>query len=112
MATLTVLPAADRDLEDQAAYLGEQAGLETALRFYDAAAASFGQIAGMPGIGERWRSTNPRLAGLRVWRVEHFEKHMIFYRPADDGVEIVRIIHGARDVASVLESDMGGLSPD
>ena len=38
----------------------------------------------MPGIGEPWQSANPRLAGLRVCRVEGFEKHLIFYRPADE----------------------------
>jgi plasmid stabilization system protein ParE len=30
-----VLPAADRDLDDQAAYLATEASLEVALRFYD-----------------------------------------------------------------------------
>jgi toxin ParE1/3/4 len=49
-----ILPAADRDLDDQAAYLAAEASLETALRFFDAANATFGKIAGMPGIGERW----------------------------------------------------------
>jgi plasmid stabilization system protein ParE len=48
-----VLPAADQDLDDQAAYLAAQASLETALRFYDAASSTFGKIAGMPGI---WRA--------------------------------------------------------
>ncbi len=58
----------------------------------------------MPGMGERWESNNPHLAGLRVWRVEGFEKHLIFYRATDDGIEVVRVVHGARDISSVLES--------
>jgi toxin ParE1/3/4 len=99
-----VLPAADRDLDEQAAYLADEASLETALRFYDAASVTFGKIASMPGIGERWPSTNPRLAGLRVWRIEGFEKHLIFYRVTDDGIEIIRVIHAARDIDHVLES--------
>ena len=69
-----VLPAADRDLDDQAAYLLAEASLDTALRFYDAASVTFGKIAGMPGIGEQWPSANPRLDGLRVWRIEGFRK--------------------------------------
>jgi toxin ParE1/3/4 len=52
-ATYRILPAADRDLDDQAAYLASQAGLETALRFYDAARSTFAEIAGTPGSGER-----------------------------------------------------------
>jgi toxin ParE1/3/4 len=104
-AQYRVLPAADRDLDDQAAYLATQASLETALRFYDAASSTFANLAGMPGIGERWQSANPRLAALRVWRIAGFEKHLIFYRPADDGIDIVRIIHAARDIDSVLEGE-------
>ena len=100
-----VLPAADRDLDDQAVYLATEASLETALRFYDAASTTFGKIASTPGIGERWPSANPRLDGLRVWRIEGFEKHLIFYRMADDGIEIIRILHGARDIDTVLEAE-------
>lgn len=100
-----VLPAADRDLDDQAAYLAIEASLETALRFYDAASVTFGKIASMPGIGEQWPSANPRLAGLRVWRIGGFEKHLIFYRAADNAIEIVRIIHAARDIDRVLDSE-------
>ncbi len=98
-----VLPAADRDLDEQAAYLETAAGLETALRFYDAASSTFSRIAGMPSIGERWSSSHPRLAALRVWRIEGFENHIVFYRPVDDGIDIVRVLHGSRDIDRALE---------
>ena len=61
-----ILPSADRDLDDQAGYLMQEAGLETALRFYDAAPATFEKLARMPSLGERRESPNPRLAGSRV----------------------------------------------
>jgi toxin ParE1/3/4 len=99
-----VLPAADRDMDDQAAYLASHASLETALRFYDAANSTFGTLAGMPSIGERWPSANPRLAELRVWRIKGFENLLIFYRPSDDGIDIVRILHAARDLENALDS--------
>lgn len=101
----TILPAADRDLDDQAGYLAREAGIELALRFYDAAATSFANLAQMPGIGERWESTNPHLALLRVFRIIGFERHLVFYRPTDGGIEIVRVLHGARDLGSVLEEE-------
>ncbi len=59
----------------------------------------------MPGIGERRESRNPRLHGLRIWRVEGFENHLIFYRPADDGIEIVRVLHGARDIDRIFAEE-------
>lgn len=100
-----VLPAADRDLDDQAAYLASQASLETALPFYNAAAAAtFTSLAGMPVIGERRLSANPRLANLRVYRTTGFESHPVFYRPIDDGTDIVRVLHAARDLGSALDS--------
>jgi toxin ParE1/3/4 len=101
----TVLPSADRDLDDQAGYLMQEAGLDTALRFYDSAAATFEKLARMPGVGERRESANPRLAGLRVWRVEGFPNHLIFYRPIDGGIEVIRVLHAARDIDRVLESE-------
>lgn len=106
-----VLPVADRDLDDQAAYLAHEASLETALRFYDAAGVTFERIARMPGIGERRESDNPSLAGLRVWRVQSFESHLVFYRQAGELVEIVRVLHGARDIGRIL-SDMSDADDD
>jgi toxin ParE1/3/4 len=99
-----VSPAADRDLDDQAAYLAREASLETALRFYDDAAATFERIARGPDIGERCDSANGRLAGMHVQRVDGFENHLVFYRPVGPDIEIVRVLHGARDLERTLGS--------
>jgi len=102
---ISVLPAAERDLEDNTGYLASEASLETALRFYDAAAATAEKIARMPGMGALWTSSRSRLADLRVCRVDGFGAYVIFYRLADDGIEIVRVLHGSRDIDNVLESE-------
>ena len=47
-----ILPSADRDLDSQAGYLMQEASLETALRFYNAAGATIEKLARMPGMGE------------------------------------------------------------
>jgi toxin ParE1/3/4 len=104
MTPYHVSPAADADLDEQAAYLAGEASLETALRFYDAAAATFEAIARMPGIGQRHETSNLRLAGLRAWRVEGFENHLVFYRLTEAGVEVVRVLHGARDLSRLFEA--------
>jgi toxin ParE1/3/4 len=59
-AQYRILPAADRDLEDQAAYLASQASLETALRFYDAASSTFAKAARQPD-NERKRRQGPKV---------------------------------------------------
>ena len=103
-ASYQISPAADRDLDDPAAYLAQEVGLEKALRFLEAAAATFEQVARMPGVGQRWETAQPRLTGLRVCRIEGFTNHLIFYRAVDVGIEIVRVLHGARDIARILDS--------
>ena len=100
-----VSPAADRDLDQQADYLAREASLDTALRFYDAARTTLENIAEMPAIGERRESRNPRLTGMRVSRILGFEKHLVFYIATDRQIEIVRILHSARDIDSVLDEE-------
>ena len=46
---VSVLPAADRDIDGQAEYLMREASLKTALRFYDATAATFDKLARRAG---------------------------------------------------------------
>lgn len=33
--------------------------------------------------------------------------HLIFYRPMRDGILVVRVLHGARELRSALEDDEG-----
>jgi toxin ParE1/3/4 len=41
---------------------------------------------------------------MRVFRVTGFERILILYRPHPDGVDILRVVHGSRDVQSLLRS--------
>lgn len=55
--------------------------------------------------GSIYEVKNPRLVGLRKWSVKGFNKHLIFYLDRNDCIEIVRIIHAARDVLQVLAEE-------
>jgi toxin ParE1/3/4 len=55
-----------------------------------------------PGIGARYRARRRELAGLRRWPVDGFENHYIYYLTTDDGIEIVRVLSGYRDVQRFL----------
>ena len=51
-----------------------------------------------PDIGSARIFKNERLRGTRIIPIRKFEKYLVFYRiHGDGGVEILRIIHGARD---------------
>ena len=56
-------------------------------------------------MGSLWNAKNPALAGLRVWSIRKFENYLIFYRPVPDGIEVVRVLHGSRDIDTILEGD-------
>jgi len=40
--------------------------------------------------------------GLRAWPIDGFRNHLVFYRPTDEGVDIVRVLHGARDIEALF----------
>jgi len=93
--------AAIRDLIEQATYLEEHSS-QAAERFLDAVEESIRRLAGMPEIGSVYETENSRLAGLRAWGVKGFDKHVIFYRKDGNRIEVIRVLHGARDIAAVL----------
>ena len=42
---------------------------------------------------------------MRSWRVEGFEAYLLFYRSKGGDVEIVRLLHGARDLEWLFDDD-------
>jgi plasmid stabilization system protein ParE len=56
-------------------------------------------------VKTEFREYEVTLAGLRIWRVDGFPDHLIFYRPIEGGIEIIRILPAARDIDAVLESE-------
>jgi toxin ParE1/3/4 len=67
--------------------------------------AMFERLSRMPGIGTRYNPDDPIYADLRSFPVPGFRKYLIFYRPVDDGVLVFRVVHGARDIHSILAEE-------
>ena len=44
----------------------------------------------------------PIMAGVRSWGIRGFPNHLIFYRPTDDRIEVIRVLHAARDIETIL----------
>lgn len=102
---LVVTEVADNDVVEAAAYLAEAAGTDVALRFYQRVDGAFRMLSSNPSIGHpRWfrRAT---LAGVRSWKVPGFDNWLIFYRATARVVEIVRVVHGARDLGRLFGDD-------
>src|SRR5215468_7197472 len=94
-------PQAEADLLEIASFIAED-NLDAAERFVDAAEAAFTQLAALPSIGLTVPFQSALAQGLRVWRVEGFERYLIFYRPGESGIEVVRILHAARDFPTIF----------
>ena len=62
----------------------------------------------MPVPGTRFEAANPAFGELRYFPLSsHFRKYLVFYRPVADGVEIARVLHGARDIHGLLAHEFG-----
>lgn len=97
-------PAAKQDLIDHYVYFGEE-DADLADRFLDAVDATLDRLEAMPRMGRVFPTANPRIAGLRMFAVPGFPKHLVFYRVVDEGIEVMRVLHGARDLAELLADD-------
>ncbi|WP_338422036.1 type II toxin-antitoxin system RelE/ParE family toxin [Nostoc flagelliforme] len=75
---------------------------DVAVKFLSAAEATFAQLVKTPGIGKVAQLVVSRLGEIRQWRIKDFQDYLIFYRIEDTTIEILRIFHGARDLADVL----------
>ena len=59
----------------------------------------------MPGMGVSREYGNPRLKGMRMWPVPGFKNYLIFYRATETELEVLRVLHGARDIESLFQPE-------
>lgn len=98
---ILVRPAASHDLDEQAAYIARKSTVETALRFFEAADVTFSLLAGRPHVG-RLYGLKPPLEAIRSFPVKGFAEVLVFYRPVRGGIEVVRVLHGAREIEKLF----------
>ena len=97
-------PAARIDLAAHYAYIGERSP-DAAQRFRLNAEATFAALARSPRIGAVYRLDNLRLAGLRCSRIKRFKNYLIFYVTIEGGIDVIRVIHAARDIQVALNEE-------
>src|SRR5439155_20053370 len=87
---------AETDLLESALFIAED-DPAAAQRFLDEAEKGFRRLAEFPEIGSSRIASDPALAGLRLWPIPSFEKFRICYIPRADHIDVLRVLHGARD---------------
>jgi len=102
--SLSILPAAEGDLSEIGDYFDEHDDT-LAQRFYEQFLKTIQMLAASPNLGERCRFRSSETKGMRVWQVAGFSNYLIFYRPKGGTLQVLRVIHGARDYATIFEND-------
>jgi toxin ParE1/3/4 len=97
-----IRPQVYLDLDEIAAWI-QRDSPNAAMRFLDSAEVTFQSLAELPGMGGRFGLSNPRLQELRCFPVKGFANYLIFYLPHSEGIDVIRVIHGARDLPTILE---------
>ena len=98
---IRILPATDRDIDEQIACISRE-NRDAAGRYVEAVSAIIEHIGRMPGMGATRGYKNPRLAGLRMIPVPGFDNFLVFCLVTPRTVDIVRVLHGARDLQPVV----------
>lgn len=104
---ITKTPQARQDLLELAHYIAID-NLDAALRFLEAAEGAFELLARSLEIAARCHFRTPEAAGIHVWSIKGFENHLIFYRPIPGGVDVIRVLHGARDIEALFSGNEEG----
>jgi plasmid stabilization system protein ParE len=108
VTALLVRPQADQDIDLAADFYVREANVNTALWFLVAVDQVFERLAMHPQIGTSAKNLEPRLALVRYWPVPGFETYLVFYLPLPGVVEILRMLHGARDLPRVFDEEPAG----
>lgn len=94
---------AEEDITDIWSIISEN-NSKAADAFLDAIEEASALLSSTPEIGSPRYFSHPELQGLRFLPLRRFETYLLFYRALadEDVVEIVRIVHGARDLPGLF----------
>ena len=93
-------PAAELDIEECFVFIAED-NLDIGVTFLVAVEDSLEQLSRMPLIGKTKHFRTVK--NLRMWPVKGFDSYLIFYLVNADSIELVRLLHGARDIDGLFD---------
>jgi toxin ParE1/3/4 len=96
VAHFRLSPAAEADLEDIFDYTVRLWGLEQAERYIGMIEEACASLAGSPDLGQDCSHVR---AGYRRGVVEG---HVVYFRPEDYGIAVIRILHARMDASRYL----------
>jgi toxin ParE1/3/4 len=94
-------PQAERDIEECFVFIGEE-NLDVGVHFLVAVEETIEFISKNPLVGSVREFKNPQIKNIRMMLVKGFHNYQIFYTVEAETIEIVRVLHGARDLPDVF----------
>ncbi len=88
-----------RDVDEALAHYLRAGESQATLGFIDELEAAYAHIAQYPASGSSRYAWELDVPGLRSWPVRRYP-HLIFYRERDDHIDVWRVLHGGRDIAT------------
>jgi toxin ParE1/3/4 len=95
--SFTFLHSAEQDVEEIVDYISHDSA-QAAATFRVALQHVCEMLVDIPEAGSTRTFRNPEMKGVRMLPIRKFNNYLIFYRSAPEGLEIVRVVHGARDL--------------
>jgi toxin ParE1/3/4 len=96
------------DFDLQFRWYEKKAGWEIARHYLEAVDQTIEKLAEQPNLGRPRNFAHPELTGLRSCLVGRpFHKHLVFYRFDNATLDVIRIMHGARDLPTRLRQSPG-----
>jgi plasmid stabilization system protein ParE len=91
-----------RDIDELASYYLREAGVAVALRFLNNAENALASLAELPRMGVVAGFPQEDLAKVRRWHIDAFPRLIILYRVLPDGIEVIRVVDGGRDIRALF----------
>ena len=104
MLELFIAPAARADLLGIWDSIAED-NPNAADRFLLANEQTMTQLTRHPGLGRERRFARVRGITLRSWSVKGFRHYLVFYFATHDRLDVVRVVHGARDLDALFREE-------
>ncbi len=91
-----IRPQAEADLDGHARNIARN-NLEAGLRLYGLAEETYQLLGDTPYMGAIYHTNKSELMGIRYMPIKGFSRYLVFYKPEDNGVEIIRVLHARMD---------------
>jgi toxin ParE1/3/4 len=99
MSRFRITRPAQEDLREIRAYIAQRGSTRAAARWIGTLRQHFPRLADTPGIGRPRDDLAPGLRSLAVG------DYLIFYVEVPGGIDIVHVLHGARDIERLFREE-------